>query len=214
MIFLSAVLLFLSTITPLFAEQYVVSADFDLIEGVNGGMHTIRIYALSSGSTNIEIVLVAPFTGAPDLIASIEGVGAYGEWELPAGAIIDASQPVLVVKYDAANYPLNSSLVGNDYALLVDSGDFCIVAASEDATAVSVDLDNDGIDDDVNINAGYAVISAVGSGKSVTGSNMVMVLSLATGTPDIQGLYLLTPGSDAFAPLAPIPTLLAEDDLS
>jgi hypothetical protein len=214
MIFLSAVLLFLFAITPLFADQYVISADFDLIEGVSGGMHTIRIYALTSGSTNIGIVSAAPFTGAPDLTAVLADAGEYGEWELPAGAIINADQAVLVIKYDAAGYALNSSLVGNDYAMLVSSGDFFIVAASEDATNVSVDLDNDGIADDMNINSGYAVIGSVGSGKSVTASGLITVLSLDTGSQEIPGVYLLTPGSSAYAPLVPNSAPVVEDDIS
>ena len=214
MIFLSAMLLFLIALVQLSAASYTVSTDFDLIADIPGSNHSIRVYALATGITTVEIISIAPFTGAPDITATLADTGDSGEWELPAGSIINADQPVLVIKYDAAGLSLESSLAGNDTAFMVDSGDFFIVAASADTTAVSVDLDNDGIPEEYNIDSGYALIGTVGAGKSVTSSNAVIGLALDTGTPDLTGVYLLIPGSSAYAPLAPITVPAAEDDMS
>ena len=186
-----------------YAMEFLVSEDFDLIAGSAGSLHTVRVHALAQGPTMVRISLPAKL-GAPDMVATLAAAGEYGDWRVPAGSRIITDKPAFAVKYDSNRYPWNESFSGTGLEINVSGAQYSIVAASSDATTVSIDLDDSGARKTINLNAGYALMVYSAAGKNISATKEVTVFTFDAGSPAFTGAYLLTPGTSSYIPLSAV----------
>lgn len=180
--------------------EHVVSDDFDLIEGNAGGMHNIRIYPLTQGATSVRI----QGSGATAVEASVSSDDQFAEWTVTAGSKIVSDKPVAAFKYNAAGSPWSTVRVGTGRSFAMGGALYYMVAAAYDATEISADTNGDGIPESINLNAGYVALLSGVQGTSITSSKDVTLFATDGVAGQLQGIFLLVPGSSSYVPLYPL----------
>src|SRR3990172_10970136 len=113
------------------AYDYILSTDFDLIEGTSGSKHSVRIYAITPGVTTIKIDSISPFDGTPDIEETVSDSDGYKDWSLLAGSTITTDNPVAVIKYDVSSYSWDTQLLGYGKSFTLSNSEFFLAIAGE-----------------------------------------------------------------------------------
>lgn len=195
-----AIALIAVSVSSVAAAEYTVSGDFDIIEGKTNASHQIRIYALQPGLVHLNITTVDKNGGPVAQQATIQGLGAHTEINVPAGTKINSDGIVVAIEFNGqSTWVERAAMAGTD--LTVGGCSFFLIASAGNGTSISADLNDDQSSETANLNAGYAVVCSGDSPKQVTSDKAVIVIPINVPNQNLGNAYLLAPNSAAYQQL-------------
>jgi hypothetical protein len=170
-----------------YGMEFVIPTEFNQSAETSGALHTIRVHALTAGATSVVISV----PGNQGVTETLSAPGQYKDVKVPVGGRITTDKPVVAVKYDDASFQWNESLAGTGQNVSVSGAQYGLVVAAQNATQVSMDLGN-GLEA-FDLNTGSALLVNLGSGKTFSSSNDLLVFTFDADASKLESTYLIAP---------------------